>query len=111
VTEPIAVSPAGRVTPGSPGLWRDDHLEQWSDVVGASHAPSASAVVALVLGHAGRRASSRPRLEGSDRPLRDGAWETVAPSPLPYTPWHPPPRAVDDHGLVTLVDEFRRAAS
>ncbi len=111
LTEPIAVSPEGRVTSGSPGLWRDGHLEQWSDVVGASRAPSASGAVALVLGHAGRRGSSRPRLEGSDRPLRDGAWDTVAPSPLPYAPWRPAPLALDGRGLVRLVDEFRRAAS
>ena len=111
VTEPIAVSPEGRVTAGSPGLWRDEHLDRWSDVVRASHAASASAAIAMVSSHAGRRASSRPRVEGSDRPLRDGAWETVAPSPLPYTPWRPAPVALDEHGLVRLVDEFRRAAS
>ena len=106
VTEMLAVSPEGRSTSGSSGLWRDDHVDGWTTIIrGASNA-----CVALVLGHAGRRGSCRPRSEGADRPLRDG-WETVAPSAVPFTPRHATPRALDPDGMVKIVDDFRHSAS
>jgi anthraniloyl-CoA monooxygenase len=110
VTEPVAVSAVGRVTPGAPGLWSDRHLEDWATVEARASATGPSPAVALVLGHGGRRASSRPLAEGADRPLRAGGWETVAPSALPYTPRHPAPRALGPDELGTIVGEFGNAA-
>jgi anthraniloyl-CoA monooxygenase len=112
VSEPIAVSPEGRVTPGSPGLWSDDdaQVRPWMDLVEASRSPDATAVVALVLSHAGRRGSARPRNEGVDRPLRAGGWETVAPSATAFSPRHPVPRAVAGEEFVSLADQFGAAA-
>ncbi|MDQ4027319.1 MAG: bifunctional salicylyl-CoA 5-hydroxylase/oxidoreductase, partial [Actinomycetota bacterium] len=44
------------------------------------------------------------------RPLRKGAWETLAPSPLPYTKNSRPPRAMDDDDLARVTAEFAEAA-
>jgi anthraniloyl-CoA monooxygenase len=109
LTESIAVSPEGRITAGSPGLWSDAQVRAWKALVARSPSPPAAAA-ALVLSHAGRRGSSRSRSEGADRPLRDGGWETVAPSAIPYTPRHTVPREADAAELVRLIDEFREAA-
>jgi anthraniloyl-CoA monooxygenase len=83
LTEPIAVSAEGRITPGTPGLYRDDHVPAWRDVVAAVHARGVR--IAALLGHAGARGATRPRREGVDRPLRQGGWPLVAASPLAYT--------------------------
>jgi anthraniloyl-CoA monooxygenase len=80
------------------------------DLVEASRSPDATAVVALVLSHAGRRGSARPRNEGVDRPLRAGGWETVAPSATAFSPRHPVPRAVAGEEFVSLADQFGAAA-
>jgi anthraniloyl-CoA monooxygenase len=107
VTEPIAVSPEGRITAGSAGLWDERHLEGWAPTVEAS---PREVLLTVVLSHAGRRGSCRSRSEGADRPLREGGWETVAPSPIPYTPGHPVPRALHPPEMVTIADEFGQAA-
>jgi anthraniloyl-CoA monooxygenase len=107
VTETLAVSAEGRPTSGSGGLWRDQHVDAWSAVIGSG----SDVVTAVVLGHAGRRASSRPRSDGTDRPIRFGGWDSVAPSSLPYTPRHPAPVALAEQGMVNIVDDFKRSTA
>ncbi len=106
VTETLSVSADGRTTPGSGGLWLDEHADAWSAAIGGRP----DVAVALVLGHAGRRGSCRTRTDGADRPLQAGGWQTVAPSSVPYTPRHPAPAALDPDQMVNILDEFRHAA-
>jgi anthraniloyl-CoA monooxygenase len=87
-TEMTCVTPEGRITPGCPGLWNDEQQNAWARIVNFVHAQS-DAKMALQLGHAGRKGSTRRAWDGMDIPLadpaRDGAnWELMAPSALPY---------------------------
>jgi anthraniloyl-CoA monooxygenase len=87
-TEMTCVTPEGRITPGCPGLWNNEQEHAWARIVSFVHAQS-DAKIALQLGHAGRKGSTRRAWDGMDMPLvdaaRDGAnWELMAPSALPY---------------------------
>ncbi|MBW3664231.1 MAG: FAD-dependent monooxygenase [Actinobacteria bacterium] len=106
ITEPVAISAHGRVTSGSPGLYRDEHVAAWRRIVETVHGEGA--VIAARLGHSGRRGATRPRQRGLDRPLRDHAWTVPAPSPLPYTPWSQEPATAEADGSV--IEDVRRAA-
>jgi anthraniloyl-CoA monooxygenase len=87
-TEMTCVTPEGRITPGCPGLWNDEQQHAWARIVNLVHAQS-DAKIALQLGHAGRKGSTRRAWDGMDMPLsneaRDGNnWNLMAPSALPY---------------------------
>jgi anthraniloyl-CoA monooxygenase len=87
-TEMTCVTPEGRITPGCPGLWNDDQQHAWTRIVNFVHAQS-DAKIALQLGHAGRKGSTRRAWDGMDMPLNDVArdghnWDLMAPSALPY---------------------------
>jgi anthraniloyl-CoA monooxygenase len=87
-TEMTCVTPEGRITPGCPGLWNDEQQHAWARIVNFVHAQS-DAKMALQLGHAGRKGSTRRAWDGMDMPLTDAAreganWELMAPSALPY---------------------------
>jgi anthraniloyl-CoA monooxygenase len=87
-TEMTCVSPEGRITPGCPGLWNDEQQNAWARIVSLVHAQS-DAKIALQLGHAGRKGSTRRAWDGIDMPLNDGArdgsnWLLMAPSAVPY---------------------------
>jgi len=84
MTEPAAVSPEGRITPGCLGLYSDEQQKLLTAIVEEIHC-SSPAKLAIPLGHAGRRGSTRPRWEGLDRPLRQGNWPLLAASPMPYS--------------------------
>ena len=109
MTEPAAVSPEGRITPGCLGLYSDEQQKLLTAIVEEIHC-SSPAKLAIPLGHAGRRGSTRPRWEGLDRPLRQGNWPLLAASPIPYSQRNQMPREMDAPAMAQVRKEFVRAA-
>ncbi|MEO5617486.1 MAG: bifunctional salicylyl-CoA 5-hydroxylase/oxidoreductase [Candidatus Eisenbacteria bacterium] len=103
------VSPEARISPGCTGLYRPEHAAGWKRIVDFVHRESA-AKMAIQLGHAGRKASTRVLWEGDNEPLTHGAWPVVAPSPLPYYPHSPVPREMTRGDMERTVAEYVRAA-
>ncbi|MDP8957277.1 MAG: FAD-dependent monooxygenase [Actinomycetota bacterium] len=103
----VAVSAHGRISPGTPGLYRDEHAEAWSEVVRAMHESGRRAGV--VLGHAGPRGATRPRRDGVDRPLREGAWPLLAASRIPYTKMSQKPHDALEK-MADVIEDFLTAA-
>ena len=109
VTEMVAVSPEGRISPGSAGLYCPDHLEAWQRVVDFVHAAS-PAKIALRLGHAGPRGATRPRTAGVDIPLREGSWPLLSAWAAPHTRESQVPGQLEPDGMRRICEEFGRAA-
>jgi anthraniloyl-CoA monooxygenase len=108
LTQNLAVSPEGRITPGDPALYEDRHAEWWAGTVELVHRSGGR--LGVRLGHAGRRASTAPREEGLDRPLREGGWEPVSASAIPYRPHGPVPRELDRDDMDRVAAAFVSAA-
>jgi anthraniloyl-CoA monooxygenase len=110
MTEPVAVSAGGRITPGCAGLYCPEHLASWQRIVQFVQLNSRSKI-ALQLNHAGRRASTRARSEGVDRPLAEGNWPLLSASPLPYTPYSQTPKEMERADMTRVCREFVQAAA
>lgn len=115
ILEATAVEAEGRITPGDLGLYSDANEEGLARVLAAMRAHS-SMPVAMQLGHAGRKASSRAPWEGGAqiRPGEPGGWKAFAPSAVPHAPGEDVPLALDTEGLARVREAFvvaaRRAA-
>ena len=72
VAEMTCPSPDARITPGCPGLWNDAQRDAWKRIVDFVHANS-DAKIAMQLGHAGAKGSTRVPWEGEDLPLEPTA--------------------------------------
>ena len=83
VAEMTCVSPDARITPGCPGLWNTGQRDGWKEIVDWVHAHS-DAKIALQLGHAGAKGSTRVAWEGIDQPLEEGNWPLISASPQQY---------------------------
>ncbi|MDP3082579.1 MAG: oxidoreductase, partial [Rubrivivax sp.] len=95
ILEATAVEALGRITPRCLGLYSDANAEALARVLGALRRHSAMPV-AIQLGHAGRKASSRlPWEGGSLLAPADGGWLAQAPSALPQRPEEAAPQALD----------------
>lgn len=109
MTEMVCVSPEGRITPGCTGLWTNEQRDSWARVVSFVHERS-SARIGFQLGHSGRKGSTRLMWEGMDKPLEEGNWEVVGPSPLPYGAGSPVPREITRADMDRIIGEFTAAA-
>ena len=108
VTQPVAIAPDARITPGCAGLYTGDHAAIWSRLTALVHDNGAR--IAARIGHAGRRGATRSRRFGLDLPLREGGWPLPSASALPYLPHGPVPRAMDREDMDRIHDQFVRAA-
>ncbi len=110
LTEMTDVEPEGRISPGCTGMYSAAHADAWKRIVDFVHAHS-RAKIGMQLGHAGRKGSTRRMWDGIDEPLTDaeGAWPVFAPSPLPYLPHSPMPRAMDRADMDRVREAFVRA--
>lgn len=81
--EMTCVSADARITPGCPGMYEPRHTEAWRRIVNFVHANS-DAKIAIQLGHAGAKGSTRRAWDGADLPLDEGNWPLVSASPQQY---------------------------
>ncbi len=109
MTEAVAVSPEGRISPGDLGLWDDGQVGPLARI--ASFLAAQGAVPAIQLAHAGRKASTRRPWEGGGRALpQDGGWEPIfAPSAVPFDEGWQIPETLDADGMARLVAEIHAA--
>jgi len=109
ITEATAVLPEGRITPGDIGLWKDEHIPGLSRIGSFLHARGA--VAGIQLAHAGRKASCAVPWEGGKQlEKRQGGWQTVAPSGIPFNTGERAPEPLNKEGLGRVVDAFKSAA-
>lgn len=112
IMEATGVNAAGRITPGCTGLWNDAQEAAFARLNGVLR-QHGSAKLALQLGHAGRKASSRAPWD-SGRQIRageSGHWPAVAPSALVHIDGEEPPQALDAAGLKAIRQAFADAAA
>jgi anthraniloyl-CoA monooxygenase len=83
MTEMTCVSADARISPGCTGIWSDTQAHAWKRIVDFVHANS-TAKMAMQIGHAGRKGSTKLAWDGIDQPLAEGSWPLIAPSALPY---------------------------
>ncbi len=108
-TEMTCVSREGRISPGCTGMYLPQHAGEWTRIVDFVHRWS-PAKLALQLGHSGRKGSTQLMWEAMDEPLPDGNWETLAPSPIPWTERNAIPRVMHRADMERVTAEFVRAA-
>jgi anthraniloyl-CoA monooxygenase len=104
-TEMVCVTPQGRITPGCAGLWSEAQRDAWTRIVDFVHQRSA-AKICLQLGHSGPKGSTQLGWEEIDAPLRDGNWELIAPSPIPWSPYNQVPREMTRDDMDAVCDAF-----
>ncbi len=103
--EMTCVSPEGRITPGCPGLYAPEHVAAWRRITDFVHAES-GAKIACQIGHSGRKGSTQLGWEEADRPLKEGNWELLAPSPIPWSPENATPREMTRADMERVRDQF-----
>jgi anthraniloyl-CoA monooxygenase len=111
ITEMTDVTAEGRITLGCTGMYEREHIHAWRRIVDFVHSNS-DAKIGIQLAHAGRKGSVRHPWHGDDEPLQvdEGAWETLAPSALPFHAGWPAPKAMSRVDMAAVAGAFIRSA-
>lgn len=111
ILEATAVSAVGRISPGDLGLYSDRNEMALGRVIEAARKYSGMPI-AIQIGHAGRKASSRSPWQGGAQllPTDPLGWKTEAPSPVPHGDEDDVPLALDRAGLDRVRGDFAAAA-
>lgn len=109
LTEAIAVTASGRISPQDLGIWKDAHVEQLARV--AAFCNQHGAAWGTQLAHAGRKGSTKaPWIGQGAAPVTEGGWTPVAPGTDAFDPSYPVPLALDEAGILEIVRAFAEAA-
>ncbi len=109
ILEATAVTPAGRISPGDLGLWKDEQIEPLARI--ARFARTQGCVPAIQLAHAGRKASvGLGWEEQKGLSAEEGGWLPVAPSPLAFSEAYIQPHELAAGEIGEIVAHFVAAA-
>jgi NADPH2 dehydrogenase len=111
MTEMTMVERDGRITPGCLGIYSDSHVAALKRVV-ESCRRWGSAKLGMQLGHAGRKGSTNVPWRDNGGPLKagDGAWQTMAPSAIPFGDGYPAPKPLSKPEIERIIQSFVAAA-
>ncbi len=109
ITEATAVSPEGRISPDDAGIWSDEHLESYKKI--NEFIKLHNSVPAIQLAHAGRKASTYAPWKGNGAVnAKEGGWQTIAPSPMPFADNYPVPKEMNRQDIQNIIEQFKSAA-
>ena len=109
ITEATAVSPEGRISPNDVGIWNDEQSTAYKKT--ASFIKSQNSTPGIQLAHAGRKASTYAPWKGNGKiNIKNGGWQTLAPSAIPFADNYPDPKEMDEKDIELVVDQFQQAA-
>ncbi|KAF9268088.1 FMN-linked oxidoreductase [Marasmius fiardii PR-910] len=110
--EATAVEPRGRITPEDAGIWSDDHIESWRQIVTFAH--SQNQKIGIQLAHAGRKASTvAPFIDfgmAATKAVHGWPDDVVGPTSEPFSDTFPAPRALTIPEIKEIVQAFKDAA-
>lgn len=111
ITEMVAVAPEGRATPACPGLYDDEQIVGWRQIVEFAHRNS-NARMCIQLGHAGPRGACQvPQGRRPDYALPlDDPWPLVAASPLSWKEGGIVASKLTIEGMERAISDFVSAA-
>ena len=108
ITEAAAVSPEGRITPDDLGIWKDEHVDFLKRIT--AFIELQGSVPGIQLAHAGRKASHSSAWKGGKALINSlEAWQTLAPSKIPYAPTDPVPKEMTIAEIKQCIIDFEKA--
>jgi 2,4-dienoyl-CoA reductase-like NADH-dependent reductase (Old Yellow Enzyme family) len=110
IFEASAVAAEGRITPFDLGIYKDEHIEGLKRITNFIH--QHHSVAGIQLAHAGRKASThQPWKGGKQLTGEEGAWQTVAPSAIPFYENNIPPKQLSIDEIKQVIADFKTAAT
>ena len=108
MTEASGISPAARSTLMDTGIWNDEQVIAWQEIVNFVHAQGSK--IGIQLWHAGQKGSTGAPWQGQNYvPEEQGGWQAVAPSEIAFGKL-PTPHKLSREEIKTIIEAYKEAA-
>ncbi|RZL49401.1 MAG: NADPH dehydrogenase NamA [Pedobacter sp.] len=108
IVEATGVSPEARISVGDLGIWKDEHIEKFKEIVDFIH--QNGAIAGIQLAHAGRKASfDIPWKNPLQLDKANGGWDTLSASAEIFNPTDKTPIPLDIDGIEKVKADFKSA--
>lgn len=108
ITEMTVINPNGRITLGCTGIYNENQVNNWKNIVDFIH-QNTSSKIGIQLGHAGRKGAIKKPWEATHKPIEQ-LWELISASAIPYSEGAPIPREMTAEDMDKIVNDFVLAA-
>lgn len=110
MTEAVAVTPQGRISPHDLGIWNDDHIEFLARIT--HFIAQRGSIAGIQLGHAGRKGSTPPPWQNRPATLTEaeGGWPIVGPSAITFGAGCMTPAELTENEIKGIATAFVEAA-
>ncbi|KAF8023425.1 hypothetical protein BT93_F0816 [Corymbia citriodora subsp. variegata] len=105
ITEGTLISDTAAGFPGTPGIYTDEQVEAWKNVVDAVH--SKGGIIFCQLWHVGRASNHGAPISSTNQSISD-KWRIIMPDRTLDVPHKP--RALQTHEVWQVIEQYRRAA-
>ena len=107
MAEATAVTPEGRITPFCTGIWNEEQVGAWKEIV--DFIEDKGSIPAIQLAHAGRKGSThRPWSGHGTVDIAAGGWQTVSASGIAFGEYDQP-RELSTNEVYQLIEDFLEA--
>lgn len=108
ISEAMAVSPEGRISPGDLGIWSDAHIEPLRRITNFIH--QNDSIAGVQLAHAGYKASSeQPWNGGQYLSPENGGWQPISPSEVLLSDKKSVSQEITIEGILQVIEDFKSA--
>lgn len=108
MTEATAISPLARSTRLDTGIWNDEQVKKWLEIVRFVHGQGSK--IGIQLWHSGQKASTTTPWQGQDYVTEsDGGWRAVAPSAIAFGKL-PKPKSLTSAEIDLIILDYQEAA-
>ena len=108
ITEMTAVSETGRITLGCAGIYTEDQVVKWKNLIDFIH-QNTKTKVGIQLGHSGRKGATKKPWEGQNEPI-DQPWELLSASPIAFNEKFAAPKEMTVADMDWVTAQFVQAA-
>jgi 2,4-dienoyl-CoA reductase-like NADH-dependent reductase (Old Yellow Enzyme family) len=108
MTEASGISPTARSTNFDTGIWNEEQVQAWKEIVNFVH--NQGSKIGIQLWHSGQKGSTTAPWQGQDYvPESAGGWKAIAPSEIAFGKL-PVPRQISHEEIKEIVGHYRAAA-
>ena len=109
--EAVGVAEKGRITIGCLGLWKDEQIEPFAEVIKTMRAINPDIKVMVQLNHSGRKGSHDVQWGKGFLTPEEGGWEVKAPSAISAGSAYPVPAVMTKEDIELVIEDYAAAAA